>query len=155
VALVRGSSLGKVPGLKYHNELEPDIAWSVVTEREWKSTMSPLAHAVYEILRVRTSRPEPRITYAELAEQLREISEEFADIHHRNRQLYVALGEVGAECRRRGLPSLPALVVRADTKRPGAAYYEGADSRSLYRGEKVAAWRRELEAVKRTTYPPR
>jgi hypothetical protein len=117
--------------------------------------MSPLAESIYEILRLRTSRPDPRITYAELAEQLRETTEEFANIYARSRHLYAALGEVGQECRRRGLPSLPALVVRADTRRPGAAYFQGKCSGSVYRGEKVAAWRRELEAVAQAIFPPR
>ena len=117
--------------------------------------MSPLAETIYEILRLRTSRSDPRITYGELAEQLRESSEEFADIYARSQHLYAALGEVGQECRRRGLPPLPALVVRADTRCPGAAYFQGKCSGIVYRGEKVAAWRSEVEAVKRTTYPPR
>ncbi len=116
--------------------------------------MSPLAEAVYEILRARVSQPDPRITYKELAAQLREVAEEFADIHHRSRELYAALNEIGRECRRLKLPSLPALVVRADTGRPGQAFFEGACSGVVYRGEKVSAWRRELEAVKRVTYPP-
>jgi hypothetical protein len=117
--------------------------------------MSPLAHAVYEILRSRTSLPEPRITYAQLAGQLRQISEEFAYVHHRSRPLYPALGEVGRECRRLGLPPLPALVVRADTRRPGAAYFAGKSTGSAHGGDRVAAWWWDLEAVKRATYPPR
>src|SRR5262249_54591411 len=64
--------------------------------------------------------------------------------------LYAALGEVGKECRRLKLPPLPALVVRADTMRPGAAYYGGG---SPIRGEQISAWRRDLEAVKRVRYP--
>jgi hypothetical protein len=83
--------------------------------------MSPLAAAIYDILRSRVSLREPRITYAELAEMLRDTSEEFEYVHHRNRQLYLALVEVGRECRRLKRPPLPALVVRADTRRPGAA----------------------------------
>ncbi len=117
--------------------------------------MSPLAEAIYEILRLRISWPDPRITYAELAEELRETSEEFGGIYARSRHLYAALDEVGQECRQHRLPPLPALVVRADTRRPGAAYFAGKDSGIVYRGEKVAAWRRELEAVKQAAYPPR
>jgi hypothetical protein len=116
--------------------------------------MSPLAAAVYDILRRRTSRQDPRITYAELAGQLRARSEEFADINHRSRPLYAALGEVGKECRRLRLPPLPALVVRADTRRPGAAYFEGGCTGMVYRGDKVAAWWRDVEAVKQAAYPP-
>jgi hypothetical protein len=115
--------------------------------------MSPLAKAVYEILRRRVKEADPRITYAELARELRDLSDEFEFAHHRNPGLYVALAEVGAECSRRSLPPLPALVVRADTRRPGDAYYEGM--REVHKGERIAAWRRDLEAVKRARYPRR
>ena len=115
--------------------------------------MTPLAEVIYDILRGRTSRDDPRITYAELAEHVRDAGDEFEYVHHRNRQLYVALTEVGQECRRLKLPPLPALVVRADTRRPGDAYYEGKGG--VYRGERIADWRRDLEAVKGTTYPSR
>jgi hypothetical protein len=115
--------------------------------------MHPLAAAVYDILRARVGLPDPRITYAELAEALRDTSDEFESVHHRNRELYVALAEVGRECRRLKLPPLPALVVRADTRRPGAAYYAGKCTGVVFRGEQVAAWRRDLEAVRRARYP--
>ena len=108
---------------------------------------------MYRILRRRLARADPRITYGELAEQLRDASEAFAAIYPRSRELYAALGEVGRKCRRLGLPPLPALVVRADTRRPGAAYYAARSPGVVYKGERVAAWRKDLEAVKRATYP--
>ena len=117
--------------------------------------MSPLAEAVYAILRGRAPLADPRITYAELARRLRDASDDFDTITHRSQQLYAALCEVGDECRRLRLPLLPALVVRADTRRPGDAYYEGACGGAVYKGEKVAAWRSELEAVRTADYPPR
>ncbi len=115
--------------------------------------MSPMAKAIFEILRQRTSQDDPRITYKELAAALRDFSEEFEFAHHRNPQLYLALGEIGRECRRLRLPPLPALVVRSDTRRPGDAYFAGKCSGTLYKDDKVKAWRRDLEAVKRATYP--
>lgn len=117
-----------------------------------RQPLSPLAAAVYDILSGRTGLPDPRITYADLADQLREQSEAFEHVHHRTPPLYAALNEVGQECRRLGLPPLPALVVRADTGRPGEAYYA---SGLAYRGERVAAWRRDFEAVKQAKYPAR
>jgi hypothetical protein len=117
--------------------------------------VSPLAEAVYALLRLRTAQADPRITYSELSEQLRDADEEFSYVNRRSRELYAALTEVGAECRRLRLPPLPALVVRADTRRPGEAYFEGGCSGLVYRGDKIAAWREEVEAVKRTTYPAR
>jgi hypothetical protein len=117
--------------------------------------MSPLTAAIYDLLRLRTTLPEPRITYAELARQLRDLSDAFDHLTHRSRELYAALVEVGSECRRLKLPPLPALVVRADTKRPGDAYYEGKCTGTVSRGDKIAAWRRDLEAVTGARYPPR
>src|SRR5262249_61628812 len=115
--------------------------------------MSPLAEAVYDILRVRPGLADPRITYAELARALREAAEEFEAINPRNRDLYAALGEVAQECRRLGLPSLAALGVRADSRRPREAYYVGTPFR--FRGEAAAAWREELEARQGDRRPPR
>lgn len=117
--------------------------------------MSPLAEAVYEVLRRRTSLAEPRITYADLARAVRDAAGEFEHVTHRSRQLYVALTEVGAECRRLGLPPLPALVVRADTRRPGDAYYAGKCAGIVSAGDAIAAWWHDLEAVKGSAYPPR
>jgi len=112
--------------------------------------MTRLAHTVYQILRQRIGKADPRITYAELARRLRAASTAFEHVTHRSRELYAALCEVGDVCRRLELPPLPALVVRADTRRPGDAYYEGMAS--PYRGERIAAWQRDLEAVCRSTY---
>ena len=116
--------------------------------------MSPLAVAVYEILRRRLALADPRVTYAELAGELRDASDEFEFVHHRGRDLYAALGEVGKECRRLRLPPLPALVVRADTRRPGEAYYAGKRSGVVHKDDRIAAWKRDLEAVKKAKYPP-
>lgn len=118
-----------------------------------RRTVSPLTGAIYTLLCARLAQPDPRITYAELAEQLREQSEDFGHIYHRSRELYAALGEVGRACRQLKLPPLPALVVRADTRRPGEAYYVGKCSGLTYRGDRIAAWRRDLEAVCRASYP--
>jgi hypothetical protein len=115
--------------------------------------MTPLGIAVYEILRKRVKCSEPRITYAALARQLRDQSDALDYVHHRSRELYAALVEVGRECRRLRLPPLPALVVRADTGRPGEAYYSGKCSGVARRGDAVAAWRADLEAVKQCRYP--
>jgi hypothetical protein len=116
--------------------------------------MTSLAKAVYDILRRRVGDDDPRISYAELARELRDVAEEFDHLNHRSRELYQALCEVGDACDRLGLPSLAALVVRADSRVPGDAYYTEMPA-ELSRGEKVALWREELEAVKRAKYPAR
>lgn len=117
--------------------------------------MSPLAAAVYDILRQRPGLPDPRITYAQLAGQLRDASDDFEHISHRSQPLYAALCEVGDECRRLRLPSLAALVVRADSGCPGAAYFEGREPPLRFRGEQRAAWEEDLEAVRQAVYPAR
>jgi hypothetical protein len=117
--------------------------------------MSPMAEAIYEILRRQIGRDDPRITYKELAEALRDFSEAFEFAHHRNPQLYAALTEIGKECRRSRLPPMPALVVRSDSRRPGEAYFAGKRFERLYKDERVNVWRRDLEAVKRACYPLR
>src|ERR1051325_4213287 len=99
--------------------------------------MSPLAEAIYEILRRRIGCADPRITYKELATALRDFDEAFEYANHRNPQLYTALGEIGRECRRLRLPPMPALVVRADTRRPGEAYYTGKCSGMVYKDDQV------------------
>jgi hypothetical protein len=117
--------------------------------------MSPLAAAVYDILRLQPGLPDARITYAQLAARLRDTSEDFEHITHRSQQLYAALCEVGEACRRLRLPSLAALVVRADSGRPGAAYFEGRNPPLRYRGEQRVAWQQDLEAAIQAVYPPR
>lgn len=111
--------------------------------------MTRLAKTVYEILRERIGQSDPRITYAELARQLRD--SEFEHVTHRSQELYTALWEVGGACKRLGLPPLPALVVRADTRRPGDAYFEGM--KESRRGERIAVWQRDVDAVCQTAYP--
>jgi hypothetical protein len=115
--------------------------------------MTPLGKAVYNILRRRAELAEPRVTYAALAAQLRESHEDFDTLNHRSQQLYAALTEVGKHCRKLKLPSLPALVVRADTKRPGSAYFAGKCGGIALRREQIGAWWNEVEAVKLTRYP--
>jgi hypothetical protein len=104
---------------------------------------------VWDLLRLRTTLEDPRISYKELAIELREQFEEFEHITQRSQELYQALVETGERCRQLDLPLLPALVVRADSRKPGAAYFDGEDPR----GEEIEEWRREVEAVKAATYP--
>src|SRR5262245_4076643 len=113
--------------------------------------LSPLARAVYRLLRQRVRRADPRVTYKELAGLLRGADAAFEHVTQRSRELYAALCEVGDACRHLDLPPLPALVVRADTRRPGDAYFTGGPF--ARRGERTAAWQRDLDAVRQTTYP--
>ena len=40
-----------------------------------------------------------------------------------------------------------------DCKRPGEAYFAGKCSGAVFRGEKISVWRKEVEAIKKSTYP--
>jgi hypothetical protein len=113
--------------------------------------LSPLGRAIYRILRQRLGEADPRITYKELACVLREADTTFEHLTHRSQELYAALWEVGDACRALVLPPLPALVVRADTRRPGDTYFAGTALNQ--RGERIAAWQRDLDAVCQATYP--
>lgn len=115
--------------------------------------MNPLAEAIYEILRRRLGQDDPRITYAELARALRVADPAFDHMTHRSKDLYTALWEVGGLCKRLRLPPMPALVVRADTRRPGDAYYEGMAAK--FKDDRIAAWQRDFDAVRAAAYPAR
>jgi hypothetical protein len=115
--------------------------------------MSPLAEAAYDILLGRLKLDDPRISYAELARELRDASEDFEFIYHRSRELYAALTEIGQKCELLKLPPLPALVVRADTRRPGDAYFAGMAA-GTYKDDCIAAWEKDFAAVKKAKYPP-
>ena len=101
--------------------------------------MSPLARRIYSQLRRRVNTAQPSITYGELARQL--------EVHQRNPKLHAALGEVTNACRHAALPCLPALVWRADTRRPSAGYYKAAHPRAATDQARISAWEREHAAV--------
>lgn len=111
--------------------------------------MSPLASKVYKQLRVQVRRKNPSITYAELAAAI--------DVHPRSRKLHEALGEVTNACRHAQLPVLPAIVWRADTRRPSDGYYKVAHPRAHTDEARVAAWQREHDRVVREAaqFPPK
>jgi hypothetical protein len=111
--------------------------------------MSPLATTIYRRLRAQLTKREPPITYGALAASL--------DLHPRSPAFHAALGEVAHVCRHRGLPCLPALVWRADTRRPSDGYFAVAHPRAHGDVARIAAWEREHDAVLRAAgrYPPR
>jgi hypothetical protein len=102
--------------------------------------MSPLASKIYRVLRARLRR-RPSITYGELARAI--------DVHARSPALHAALGEVANACRHQQLPVLPAIVWRADSRRPSDGYYKVAHPRAHTEEARVAAWEREHARVLR------
>jgi hypothetical protein len=111
--------------------------------------MSPLADQIYKLLLRHARKKAPALTYGELAAR--------AHMHARSPHLHAALGEISLACRHTGLPCLPAIVWRADTKRPSDGYYKVAHPRAHTDHARVAAWEREHERVvhELRRYPPR
>jgi hypothetical protein len=111
--------------------------------------MSPLANRVYKHLVTNIRRNKTSVTYGELAVAV--------EVHHRSPQLHAALGEVTNACRHNALPCLPAIVWRADSKRPSDGYFKAAHPRAQTDDARVSAWQREhakvLDAADR--YPVR
>jgi hypothetical protein len=105
---------------------------------------------IYKLLLRHARRREPGITYAALAARV-------GPVHARSPKLHSALTEISVACRGRDLPCLPAIVWRADTKRPSSGYYKVAHPRARTDRARLSAWEREHEAVVRAlpNYPPR
>ena len=101
--------------------------------------MSTLAARVYKQLLSSLRRNKISMTYAELAAAV--------EVHHRNPHLHAALGEVTNACRHAHLPCLPAMVWRADVRRPSEGYYKVAHPRAHTDEARIAAWEREHARV--------
>lgn len=114
--------------------------------------MTPLAQRIYQQLLRRARSATPAITYAELASVLGRHA-----VHPRSPKLHAALGEVTNACRHEGLPCLPALVWRADRRRPSDGYYKAAHPRAHTDAARIAAWEREHASVLASLarYPPK
>ncbi len=103
--------------------------------------MTPFATQVYRLLLRHARKREPAITYGALAAHV--------PIHARSPKLHAALGEISLACRHEGLPCLPAIVWRSDTRRPSTGYYQAAHPRAHTDAARIAAWEREHEQVVR------
>lgn len=120
--------------------------------------MSPLAQAVYQVLRIRTPKPVPRkalIGYAEL------ISEAFRyegvpdDLdHHKDPRVDEAITELVAACRAESLPLIAALILSDAAFEPVEAYLKAAHPDVATPEARTAAWEKELKEVAITFYPP-
>jgi hypothetical protein len=113
--------------------------------------MTPLAHQVYRLLLRQARKRSPSLTYVQLAARLSR------PIHPRSPRLHAALGEVSLACRHGQLACLPALVWRADTRRPSSGYYKVAHPRAHTDAARLGAWQREHDRVVREVgrYPSR
>jgi hypothetical protein len=111
--------------------------------------MSPLATHVYKVLVHNLRRNVHSVTYGDLAERV--------DVHKRSPALHAALGELTNACRHAELPCLPAMVWRADSRRPSDGYYKVAHPRAHTDEARVAAWEREHARViaSAAQFPPK
>lgn len=118
--------------------------------------MTPLAQAIYEILRARVPRDDCRISYGQLVELL---PRHHGITYANDSRLREALGEIVAACCRHQLPALPAIVVQQDdegepTGEPGNGYFEVTHPETGRDAElRTIAWYREWQRVIVTTYP--
>jgi len=116
--------------------------------------VSPLAMAVYDVLRVRVPAARPELSYLDLCGRL---PSTFSYVQPNSQVLWDALGEIVRACRAADLPlpALPAIVINKDTRVPGNAYYTVAHPNEAH-DEALAmiAWGNEVLKVRATTYPP-
>ncbi len=106
-------------------------------------SLSPLASAIYKVLRRRVRTKQKSITYAELATSL----DYRHSTHPRSPRLHAALTEVTEACRSHDLPALPAIVWRAGTHRPSDGYFKVAHPRATTEEAQHSAWQREHARV--------
>jgi hypothetical protein len=112
-----------------------------------------LAEDIYNLLRERVPAPTHRdacITYSDLVGQL---DKSHGILDGRDPRLAQALGDLVRLCQQRGWPLISALVVRADSRRPGAGYYDVASSDERDPDKREIEWARALERVKQHVYP--
>jgi len=114
--------------------------------------VSPLATAVYNVLRVRVPATRPELSYEDLCTKL---PASVGTIEARSQLLWEALGDIVRACRAAELPALPAIVVNKHERVPGKAYYAVAHPGDAH-DEALAmiAWGKEVLMVRATTYPP-
>lgn len=113
--------------------------------------LTGLPLTIYKLLIPRAASAK-RITYKQLC-LLPKMKK--TKVHWRSRVLFGALGTVVKACRKRKLGALPALVVRRDTRRPGASYYPVAHPTAKTRKARRARWWAELSKITTSLpYPP-
>ena len=120
--------------------------------------LSQLATEIYEVLRAYANSANGEITYQELVMALGPLPPPNQDLHWRDSRLDEALGELVTTCRGHQLPALSAIVVRANERSPGAAYFPIAHPQEFAIGGEVAAmraWEAEVRRIRVASYPER
>jgi hypothetical protein len=122
--------------------------------------MSPLAEAIYHVLRCRVpTTGDPRISYVRLQESL---PPEFAsarwDDSDGSWQLSDAIIEIVQTCRAHNLPCIAGLAVHelnGHLAGPGKGFYPLAYPEAATTEEQMGSWKQEMEIIKQTDYPQR
>jgi hypothetical protein len=115
--------------------------------------LTSLAEDIYNLLRERVPAPahrDPCITYSELVGLL---SPNHKIVDGRDPRLAQALGDLVRLCQQKGWPLVSALVVRADSRRPGAGYHDVACPDEHDEAKQEIGWANELARVKQYVYP--
>jgi hypothetical protein len=117
--------------------------------------LSQLAANIYDVLRdnIRTNRA--TITYSELVKRLGPLPAPNRNLQAQDRRLNEALNELVQYCRERNLSAISAIVVTANTARPGPGYYDVAypELSNGNHSEEERAWLAEVSQVYQTHYP--
>lgn len=120
--------------------------------------MTPLANALYQVLRIRTPKPIARkatIGYPELVAELFRYEGIPTDLnHHADPRVDAALLELQEACKLENLPLVTALVLGTQERHsPSEAYFKSAHPQATTPDAKSAAWEKELREVAMTFYP--
>ena len=115
--------------------------------------MSPLANAIYQILRAQVPSEDGRINYQRMVEQL---PAQHGITSPNDARLNSAYSEITDACRQNGLPAIMAILVRLDENgelgTPGPGYYPAAHP-GMNRADAFIAWALEYEQARLTVYP--
>lgn len=117
--------------------------------------MSPLAAAVYQVLRMRLPKPIARkalIDHSELIAELYRYPDAPQDLDLRDPRINAAAVELVEPCRAAKLPLISALIIPGDTREPHDSYYAAAHP-SATAETRREAWDNELKEVIMTFYP--
>ena len=107
--------------------------------------MSPLADATYTALVRHLQRnrgTHPVLSYGELCPKIGGFT-----VSPRSGKLHAALGEIVAECRRKGLGAIAALAINGTTRIPGHGYFPVAHPNAQTDVERRREWSQEVAQV--------
>lgn len=119
--------------------------------------MSPIAEAIYQVLRIRTPKPVARkalIPYSELVTEVMQYEGIPEDLEHRkDPRLDEALLELIPACKADNQPQIAALVTPTGTYAPLDVFAKAAYPDANTPEAILAAWEKDLKEVAMTFFP--